>query len=298
LPESLQGGLQLDSLLRESLRFEVLSGDVTRIQRPHTTGWRTLPGLVFAQLQRGRTILRLGDGRALRVDVGEGLFVPAGVLHRSDLDTPSGTSRWVHANYFILHDLDLFSLLEVPPVIPRKLAARLGDAIEEWVESEARGGGAVLMSAGRNAFGFRLLALLSEVCRLRPGAERSLSGMVAIQPVIEHMNRNLGRLLDRDTLAEVAGLSRAQFHRVFMQATGCSPVQYLRSIRMRLAQQLLIATDEPIKAIARRCGSEDVFVFSKAFKRGCGLSPSDYRLSTRDLAARGGGLGAGLKAEG
>jgi AraC-like DNA-binding protein len=285
LPESPPAGSQLGRLLRESLRFEALSGAVTRIQRPHTTGWRTLPGLVFAQLQRGRTMLGLSGGTVLRI--GEGLFVPAGVLHRSDLATPTGISRWVHANYLVMHNLDLFSLLEVPPVIPRKLAVRLGDAIEEWVTAEARGGGPVLLSAQRNAFGFRLLALLSEVCRLRPGAERSLSGMAAIQPVIEHMNRHVEEPLDRDALAEVAGLSRAQFHRVFLQATGCSPVQYLRSVRMRLAQQFLIATDEPVKAIARRCGSEDVFVFSKAFKRGCGLSPSEYRLSTRDLAARG-----------
>jgi AraC-like DNA-binding protein len=274
---------QLDRLLQGSLRFEPMCGNVTPISSPHTTGWRTLPGFVCSQLRRGRTVMRLGDGTILRVGVGEAMFLPGGVFHRIDLVTPAGLSRWVHANYFILHSLDLFSLLEVPPVIPRKLATRLGDAIQGWVETEARGGGSVFLSAQRNAFGYRLLALLAEVCRLRPEAERSLEGIAAVQPVIEHMNRNLGQPISRDALAEAAGMSRAQFHRVFARATGCSPVRFLRNIRLRLAQQLLISAAEPIKAVARRCGYENVFVFSKAFKRETGLSPSAYRLRTREL---------------
>ena len=67
---------------------------------------------------------------------------------------------------------------------------------------------------------------------------------------------------------------------------GCSPVRFLRNIRLRLAQQLLISTAEPVKVIAGRCGYEDVFVFSKAFKRDCGLSPSTYRLRTGELRLR------------
>jgi AraC-like DNA-binding protein len=276
-------GAQLDKLLGSSLRFEPMCGNVTHMTRPHTTGWRTLPGLVCAQLRRGRTVLRLGNGATCRIAGGQAMVLPAGVFHRVDLASPTGLSHWVHANYWILHSLDLFALLEVPPVVGRRLAGRLGDAIAEWVETEAKGGGSVFLHAQRNAFGYRLLALLSEVCRLKPEAERSLDGIASVQAVIEHINRNLGQPISRDALAEVAGLSRAQFHRVFTRATGCSPVRFLRNIRLRLAQQLLISTGEPVKAVAQRCGYEDVFVFSKAFKRDSGLSPSSYRLRTGEL---------------
>jgi len=274
---------QLDRLLRESLRFEPICGNVTPLRRPHSTGWRTLPGLMCSQVHRGRDIMYLGSGVTLRVGTGDLMVLPAGVLHRVDVATPKAVTRWAHVNYHILHNLDLFSLLDVPPVVPKRLGARVGDVIEEWVGMEARGGSTVFLHAQRNVFGYRLLALLSEVCRLRPGAERSLSGITAIQPVVDYMNRHVDQPLDRDTLAGVAGLSRAQFHRVFVQATGCSPVHFLRDIRLRLAQQLLIATSDSIKVIAKRCGYEDVFVFSKAFKRNCGLSPSLYRLRTGEL---------------
>ncbi len=277
-------GARLDQLLGSSLRFEPLCGDVTHIRRPHTTGWRTLPGLVCAQLQRGRSVVSL-DGATLPVRTGEMIVLPAGVHHRVDLVAPTAVSRWVHAKYSVMHSLDLFSLLSVPPVVPRKLGARVGDEIEAWVATEAAGGDPLLRHARRNAFGYRLLALL------RPEAERSLDGIAAVQAVIEHMDRNLGRPISRDALAEVAGLSRAQFHRVFTQAMGCSPVRFLRNIRLRLAQQLLISTAEPVKVIAGRCGYEDVFVFSKAFKRDCGLSPRLYRQRTGEL--RTGGVAPG-----
>jgi len=273
---------QLDRLLQSSLHFEPMCGNVTRIRSPHSTGWRTLPGLMCAQPQRGRAVMSL-DGRALRVRTGELMVLPAGVYHRVDVTTPTAVSRWAHVNYFVMHSLDLFSLLSVPPVVPRKLGRRVGDEIESWVTTEAAGGNPLLRHAQRNAFGYRLLALLSEVCSLKPEAERNLDGIAAVRAVIEHMNRNLGQPISRDALAEVAGMSRAQFHRVFTQAMGCSPVRFLRNIRLRLAQQLLISTGEPVKAIAQRCGYEDTFVFSKAFKRDSGLSPSAYRLRTREL---------------
>jgi len=273
---------RLDRLLESSLRFEPMCGNVTPLRSPHSTGWRTLPGLVCAQLHRGRAVLFL-DGRTLPVRTGELIALPAGVHHRVDIATPTAVSRWAHVNYFVMHSLDLFSLLDVPPVVPRSLGARVGDEIEAWVTMEAAGLDPLRRHAERNAFGYRLLALLSEVCSLRPGAERSLAGMTSVQAVIEHMHRNLDRPVDRDALAAVAGMSRAQFHRVFTGATGCSPVRFLRNLRLRLAQQLLISTGEPVKAVARRCGYEDVFVFSKAFKRDTGLSPSTYRLRTREL---------------
>jgi AraC-like DNA-binding protein len=285
LAKGAPGDQQLDRLLQESLRFEPLCGNVSSLRKPHSTGWRTLPGLMCSQVHRGRDVMYLASGGALRVATGELMVLPAGILHRVDLATPTAVTRWAHVNYFVLHNLDLFSLLEVPPVLPRRLGTKVGDTIEEWVGAEAGGGGAVLRNARRNAFGYRLLALLSGACRLRPDAERSLSDITAIRPVVEHMNRHLEGPLDRDELAGVAGMSRAQFHRVFLQATGSSPVRFLRSIRMRLAQQLLISSGAPVKTVAQRCGYEDVFVFSKTFKRDCGLSPSVYRLRTGELRA-------------
>ena len=97
------------------------------------------------------------------------------------------------------------------------------------------------------------------------------------------MRRNFGGSLDRDALARLAFLSPTQFHLAFRRATGTSPIKFLEGIRIRHAQQALITTEKKIAGIAQECGYEDPFVFSKFFKRACGVSPAQYRLTTRDL---------------
>lgn len=78
-------------------------------------------------------------------------------------------------------------------------------------------------------------------------------------------------------LAEVAGFSRSKFAILFMDVLGRPPFDYLRSIRMRLACQLLTDTDRGIKEIAARVGYATEASFSNAFTRYCGCAPGVYR---------------------
>lgn len=277
----------LATLLDQSLRFEYLCGGVTPLAQPHTTEWRTLPGLMCSQVHRGRDMIFLSDGRKLPVATGELMVMPAGVFHKIDLWTPRGMTRWAHVNYYILDRLDLFSLLDVPPVVPRRLGVRVGDAIQEWVEfvSDARPHDAVAVAAKRNEFGFRILGLLADVCRPTPRALEKRARVRELGPLIEHIHTNYAKPLDRDELAEQAHLSAAQFHRVFRETTGTTPVGYLRSVRLRHAQRLLMSTRLPIAEVGRRVGYEDPFVFSKFFKRDAGLGPREYRARTAGLGS-------------
>ena len=75
---------QLDRLLRESLRFEPMCGNVTPLRRPHSTGWRTLPGLMCAQIHRGRDVMYLENGITHSVGTGELMVLPAGVVRKHE----------------------------------------------------------------------------------------------------------------------------------------------------------------------------------------------------------------------
>jgi AraC-like DNA-binding protein len=279
----------LNEALQDSLRFEYQSGNVTPLRRPHSTGWRTLPGLMCSQAHAGREVMYLPGGAKWLARTGEMIVLAAGTLHRVDVVTPRETRRWCHVNYFLLNSLDLFSLLEVRTVIPRRSGIRLADRIEEWVAENARlaEGEELLRHARRNAFGFELLGMLVPFCRLREGALEQYRRRRDLWPVIERMHAEFARPLDRDTLAEMAHLSRAQFHCVFKAFTGATPVEYLRRIRLRHAQQLLITTSESVKEIALRCGCPDPLVFSKLFRRECGVSPREYRRRTAELRTDG-----------
>jgi AraC-like DNA-binding protein len=82
------------------------------------------------------------------------------------------------------------------------------------------------------------------------------------------------------TLAKLAVRYRAskeQFRRVCLRELGRSPMQHLTSLRIERACQLLSATADKVEAIAQQVGFENASVFSRAFKRWVGRSPSAYR---------------------
>ncbi len=92
---------------------------------------------------------------------------------------------------------------------------------------------------------------------------------------------NLGRAIDVGMLARAAGLSRAHFVRLFTAAVGQPPSDYILDKRMERATRLLLATDAPIKEVARVSGFADANYFSKAFRRLQKRSPGAFRRTGR-----------------
>jgi AraC-like DNA-binding protein len=274
-------------LLRDSLRFEYQAGGIAPLGRGHTTGWRALPGLMLSQAHRGAERIFLDGNRSRLARAGETVVLPAGVRHRVDVVGPAEVRRWVHVNYFLAEGLDLFALFDVPLLCRGRLGSRLGELIQARVESGLRGAGRSPLerAAEVNGFGFRLLGVLAPHCRPRAGLDERFAGLNRLGPVIEHIRRNFRQPLYRDDLARMAFLSPTQFHLAFRRATGKSPIKYLEGIRLRHAQQLLIATRRKLSDIARECGHQDAYAFSRFFKRGCGTSPSEYRRTIADLRA-------------
>ena len=56
-----------------------------------------------------------------------------------------------------------------------------------------------------------------------------------------------------------------------------SPTLFLIGARMELAAKLLKETLLTISEIAERCGYEDIYYFSKSFKKHHSISPGRYR---------------------
>lgn len=84
-------------------------------------------------------------------------------------------------------------------------------------------------------------------------------------------------LLDLDSLAQAACLSKYHFLRLFKSAYGCTPHQFQLRLRMEKARRLLARTPMTIQAIAWQLGFEEVSSFSRQFHRQIGVYPSQYR---------------------
>ena len=78
-------------------------------------------------------------------------------------------------------------------------------------------------------------------------------------------------------MAQLSGLPERSFKRRFEQATGMSPLEYVHTLRLEEAKQMLEATDMPIEAIANEVGYEDAGFFARLFKRNVDLTPGQYR---------------------
>jgi transcriptional regulator GlxA family with amidase domain len=78
-------------------------------------------------------------------------------------------------------------------------------------------------------------------------------------------------------MVRLSGLPERSFKRRFQQATGLSPLEYVHTLRLEEAKQMLEATDQAIEAIANEVGYEDAGFFSRLFRRKVNLSPALYR---------------------
>jgi len=78
-------------------------------------------------------------------------------------------------------------------------------------------------------------------------------------------------------MAERVHYSPPHLHRLCLKQFGRSPVQQLIYLRMERAKYLLVNTLWPIVQIAHYVGYQDIFNFSKRFKKSIGVSPSQFR---------------------
>ena len=80
-----------------------------------------------------------------------------------------------------------------------------------------------------------------------------------------------------DQLARLAHLSRTSLLRIFRQATGQSPIDYLIGLRIEAAQRMLLQSNLSVTEIALDTGFADSNYFARQFRRVCGCTPSSFR---------------------
>ena len=86
-----------------------------------------------------------------------------------------------------------------------------------------------------------------------------------------------GNNVDIPFLAEQCNMSQTYFRRLFHNLYGVPPKQYILSARLRWAKTMLKSTEDSITEIAKNCGFDNVYYFSRAFRIHEGVSPTEYR---------------------
>lgn len=84
-------------------------------------------------------------------------------------------------------------------------------------------------------------------------------------------------------MIDIAEISERSFNRRFKRATGLAPMEYVHTLRLEEAKQLLESGEEPVEAVAQQVGYEDAAFFGRLFRRKVGITPAQYRKRFRGL---------------
>ena len=95
--------------------------------------------------------------------------------------------------------------------------------------------------------------------------------------VLESIHEDPSRAFAMEDFCRQAGVKKTQFLQSFRSVTGTTPKQYILTLRLEHARDLLLETDLPVAQVAERCGFDDACYFSRCFKQRFGASPRAYR---------------------
>lgn len=95
--------------------------------------------------------------------------------------------------------------------------------------------------------------------------------------IVRYMQEHLTEEISLNVLAEEFHLSASYISQLFKNEIGVNFLAYLTNIRMEQAKKLLLSSSLSIAEVSEKSGYGDYRVFTKAFKKSEGVTPSQYR---------------------
>lgn len=133
-----------------------------------------------------------------------------------------------------------------------------------------------------DALGIAVIArVLGQIEALAPAEAGVARGDRRIVRAIDYIDANIDRDLDLATLAGIACLSVFHFSRCFRRATGETPQRFVRSHRLRRAQEMLRSTDLAIADVAQATGFASQAHLTSTMRTATGHTPAAYRRATQ-----------------
>lgn len=105
----------------------------------------------------------------------------------------------------------------------------------------------------------------------------------SVNKAIDFLNNNYTRKIYIDDVSKMAMMSQTYFCYIFKQITGKTVIEYINSLRVKNAMDLLRNSAESISEICFECGFNDLAYFYRLFKKETGLSPRRFRAMSRPV---------------
>ncbi|MBS4534345.1 helix-turn-helix transcriptional regulator [Clostridium sp. D2Q-14] len=107
--------------------------------------------------------------------------------------------------------------------------------------------------------------------------EISSSDLDSLNEVIAYITKHYEKKISINDLANIAFMGRNKLSYIFKLKYGVSIMEYLRTIRIEQAKDILINTSLPIQSVSAMVGYKNQGSFAERFKMDTGMSPTEYR---------------------
>lgn len=121
------------------------------------------------------------------------------------------------------------------------------------------------------------LCTIKKDCSTAASAPSVSDRYSVVSNAIEYMKQTYAEPLTVNHIAEHCGLSVSYFYKVFLETVHTTPNNYLFTLRLSAAKAMLVTTNLPISEVSERCGFHSQSYFCDCFKKGCGMSPKQFR---------------------
>ena len=101
--------------------------------------------------------------------------------------------------------------------------------------------------------------------------------------VKRYIDQHFKETLTLEQLAEEAHMNKYYLSHSFKKEYGVSPINYMITCRVEESKYLLAETDLSLSRIAQLLGFSSLSYFSQVFRRSQGISPMEFRQSTRNV---------------
>ncbi len=260
-------------------RFVTIQPPRWRFQNIQSSFWR-----LYMNNRDGALVE--GADSSYPLEKGHLYVIPAGVRFNTHVTCEVG-HLYVHFDVIglPLHYMAFREMFAMPICLPRRPELE-GEAWAIMHEVETGRGEHDLVLQ------FRIKALLYEGLALylqsvpAEQLQRGLQLAIALEPVlpaVHYIEENLACRLVVSELAQRCHMNEDYFIRRFRECVGQTPGQYIQGQRIKMAERLLLFTDDSISRIAERTGFGNRFYFSRVFALHTGVSPVAYRKGARAI---------------
>lgn len=242
-----------------------------------------LGGSILYKTSHNQFILREGDA----------IFINSGVLHYLHPLKPMEEVR-LESQFFDKSFLagSNGSILDMKYIAPVQEQKRL-DAVpiyksvpenSEFLEKLRKG--AELSQKGAPFFELRLRTLFSQLWEtvylwaMDRKEDTKLYNSMEDQRIKELLSYIQEHFCEKTSVSHMASnihISERECYRLFRSSLGITPMEFILSLRLQKAQELLMYTDKSILEVALETGFGTSSYFGKIFKRYHHITPGDYR---------------------